>query len=729
VSRLTALIAQVAKTDSALAGDLRREVEVLSGRRPFGLNFERHIPESVQLPNRKVRRGDKVVFRNGAGSEQQIWLVAGFEGSGAKRKAKLARRKQADEEETTLAEVGDLVVLAEFRDPLYPGLRSTAVVERGRGKCFHTVINGENYHVLQALTFVCRGQVDCIYIDPPYNTRDKDWKYNNDYVDSDDKYQHSKWLAMMERRLVIAKELLRPDNSALIVTINEKEYLRLGLLLEQTFPAANIQMVTSVISAKGAVRRGEFSRVEEHTFYVLLGGARIRPWISNMLDAGGQAEIKPDGVESENNSAGGAGSDGARSAPPEPMAWLGLRRREPSSVRGSRPNQFFPIFVDERSGAIREIGDAIGDDVDRNAIKAPPGRVVLWPLRPNGNEMIWGLTPEAVRGLLASGYVRINRWHKAQSKGTVQYLPSGTIAAIRAGDIRVIGHRGDGSVEGVIESSLATPPKRVWNMRSHNAETGGTKMLSALVPGRRFDYPKSLYAVEDTLRFVVGDKPEALILDYFAGSGTTAHAVMRLNRQDGGRRQSITVTNNEVSADEAAELRLKGLSPGDPDWEALGICEHITKPRIKAAVTGQTSEGEPIEGDYRFVDESPMSEGFEENVEFFDLTYEDSERVRYGLDFVAVGPLLWFRAGSEGTRIKRVTEDFAVADTYAVLFDLDAAAGFVAEVRARPALRIAYIVTDDETSFQVVAGRLRHSIESVRLYASYLDNFRIQAGV
>ncbi len=92
--------------------------------------------------------------------------------------------------------------------------------------------------------FTHAGKVDCIYIDPPYNSGARDWKYNNDYVDDTDAYRHSKWLAFMERRLKLAKELLNPDDSVLIVTIDEKEYLRLGLLLEQTFPAARIQMVT-----------------------------------------------------------------------------------------------------------------------------------------------------------------------------------------------------------------------------------------------------------------------------------------------------------------------------------------------------------------------------------------------------------------------------------------------------------------------------------------------------
>lgn len=111
-------------------------------------------------------------------------------------------------------------------------------MERGGDKPFHTVINGENFHALEALTFTHRGKVDVIYIDPPYNSGARDWKYNNDYVGEEDIYRHSKWLAMIEQRLRVAKELLNPSSSVLIATIDEKEYIRLGLLLEQVFPEA-----------------------------------------------------------------------------------------------------------------------------------------------------------------------------------------------------------------------------------------------------------------------------------------------------------------------------------------------------------------------------------------------------------------------------------------------------------------------------------------------------------
>ena len=124
--------------------------------------------------------------------------------------------------------IENLIVIAEFRDYIYPGLVSTGKIERGGDKPFHTVINGENFHALEALTFTHRGKIDAIYIDPPYNSGARDWKYNNDYVEAEDLYRHSKWLAMMERRLLVAKQLLNAEASVLVVTIDEKEIHRLA---------------------------------------------------------------------------------------------------------------------------------------------------------------------------------------------------------------------------------------------------------------------------------------------------------------------------------------------------------------------------------------------------------------------------------------------------------------------------------------------------------------------
>lgn len=413
MSRLTELLSGAKAKDPIIGEELEREFKLLASRRAFGLNFERHRPENVELPDRPVRVGEKVRILPARGStakgDQRTWKVRRIESSNGRRTAHVSSN-DPDPENADVA-IEDLVVVADFRDYIYPGFVSTGKVEQGGSKPFHTVINGENFHVLQALRFTHRGVIDAIYIDPPYNASAKDWKYNNDYVDPEDLYHHSKWLAMMERRLKVARDLLRPEAAVLIVTIDEKEVHRLALLLEQLFPEAAIQMVTSVISAKGAVRKGKFRRVEEHLFFVTLGSASAKRWFRNMLDP-----IKGD----KGQTAG--------------LEWLGLRRREPTSRRGARPNQFYPIFVDKQSNTIHSIGDAVEDDVERDSIVAPAGTHAVWPLKPGGTEMLWGLTPSVLRRNLGNGYVRVSK------KGTVQYLQTGTIAEILNGTIAVTGH-------------------------------------------------------------------------------------------------------------------------------------------------------------------------------------------------------------------------------------------------------------------------------------------------
>jgi adenine-specific DNA-methyltransferase len=706
-------------TDAALRQALREQVEVLLQKQSYGLVFQQHEPETVELPGYKVRRGAKVrIISEDDGALYRVDVVKGSTASVMSMK---------DPPEYWDVALDDLVVVREFGDPVYPGLRNTGQVHRGGDKSPHLVINAENFHALETLLYTHEGKIDAVYIDPPYNTRDRDWKYNNDYVDPEDDYAHSLWLAFMERRLKVAQRLLNPEDSVLIVTIDEKEVFRLGILLEQTFPeAASIQMVTSVISAKGAVRRGRFSRVEEHIFFVAFGSARIQPWTSNMLPS---YVVQPE-TESTPEDASSA-SDGSEidEEEPAPIEWLGLRRREPSSTRGARPNQFYPIFVRADDGRIHAIGDAVNDDVDRHTVRAPKGTIALWPLKPNGAEMLWGLTPDALRKNWSDGYVKV-KWNARQRRGTVYYLPSGTIDRIRDGSITVTGRAADGSIEGHVtpDRDTVTPPKRVWSLPSHNAETGGTNVLSQLIPGRHFPYPKSLYAVEDTLRFAVANKPNAVILDFFAGSGTTLHAVARLNRQDGGRRRSILITNNEVSAAEADALAEQGHAPGEAEWEALGICEYITKPRVSAAITGKTPEGKKIRGRYRFVDPFPMADGFEENAQFFTLTYEDPDLVSIGRKFEAIAPLLWMKAGSAGVCITAPAKDWVLpADAcYGVLFNTDAWRAFVDAVAERPEeISHVFVVTDSVASFQQILAEVPTGIDATQLYSDYLRTFEI----
>jgi adenine-specific DNA-methyltransferase len=706
LSRLTDLIAQVKAKAPQLGADIDREFKALSSRLPFGLNFERHSPEAVELPLRPIRKGDKVRALSERGStkkgDQRLWQVKAIHK--AKKLADLELLGAAEAETRSVA-LDDLVVVAEFRDTIYPGLVSTGKVQRGNDKPFHTVINGENYHVLKALTYTHRGKVDAIYIDPPYNTGAKDWKYNNDYVEGDDLYRHSKWLAMMERRLLVAKELLNPADSVLIVTIDEKEYLRLGLLLEQMFPEARIQMVSSVINPKGATRASAFGRTDEYLFFVMLGGAAPTP-----VSLSTEWKI-------------------VRDPRAEGLRWAELLRAGSNTRREDSPNQFYPVFLRNETDGPKfdSIGEAYFGE-DRFEIKPPNECVAIWPIRADGTEGNWQNSASSLRNLINKGFARLGKWRGENT--AITYLKKGEQNKVESGIFPIIGRKKDNSV--IVDESEYEPvfiPGTQWRIASHNAEQGGTNLQKLLIPGRKFPFPKSLYAVEDCLRFFVANKPSAVILDFFSGSGTTAHAVMRLNRQDVGRRQCISVTNNEVAAGEQKTLRERGLRPGDLDWETLGICDYITKPRVAAAITGKTPQGEPINGDYQFTDEFPMSEGFEENAEFFTLTYEAKSAVNHNLAYARIAPLLWLRAGATGKRIDKLpTEGWAVAETYGLLTEVDQATPFINAVNKASGLRVVYIVTDDDRRFQAIAKRLPDDVAPVRLYESYLTNFSFTNG-
>ena len=309
---LDVLLEKVA--DPGLRAELRTAVDKVRAKRSFGLVFESHLPERVRLPEYPVRRGTTVVRRaHKDGGPIKVAAVRGGQATVV-----------TDDDTRETVPVDDLVVVAEFGEPVYPGLASVGSIRRGGDKPAHVVINAENHHALEMLQFTHAGKVDCIYIDPPYNTGARDWKYDNNYVDGEDAYRHSKWLAFMERRMLLAKQLLNPDNSVLIVTIDEKEYLRLGLLLQQTFPTTKIQMVTVVINPLGQARSQELGRVEEYIFFVFAGKST-------------PADVLDDLLSTEDRS--------SRSQ----VRWEWLLRGGTNSRRQDRPNLFYPIFVDPKS--------------------------------------------------------------------------------------------------------------------------------------------------------------------------------------------------------------------------------------------------------------------------------------------------------------------------------------------------------------------------------------------
>jgi adenine-specific DNA-methyltransferase len=220
---------------------------------------------------------------------------------------------------------------------------------------------------------------------------------------------------------------------------------------------------------------------------------------------------------------------------------------------------------------------------------------------------------------------------------------------------------------------------------------------------------------------------------------------MRLNRKDGGSRQCIAVTNNEVAADEQKALSEQGLAPGDPDWEKWGICNYITWPRLVATITGKTPDGQPVKGDYKFTDEFPMADGFPANLAYFKLEFLDKERVALKRAFREILPLLWLKAGAIGPMPKLGPKRdqaepepafFAPpANPFAVLLDEGSLKALLGALADRSGLRCLFIVTDSEDAFKDLSfdamAALRASspsIETVQLYRDYLENFVINTG-
>ena len=683
--------------DETLRQRIMMEVGKLTKQKKFGLVFEEHLPECTPLYDVEIRIDSKVALKTGQVSD--IYIVRTIDGD------KVICEHKIDHAQVEFA-LDELVAIAEFGEPIYPYLKPIDMVcNAPDSDLWHTLIEADNYHALQLLEYLYAGKVDCIYIDPPYNTGARDWKYNNDYVDGTDAYRHSKWLSFMEKRLRMAKKLLNPKDSVLIVTIDEKEYLHLGCLLEEIFTEARIQMITTVISAKGVVRTGQFSRVEEYIYILELGNSSVQPGIYNMLDD----EIKKE--------------------PDRSIEWLGFRRRAPQAKRNSRPNQFYPVFVSNSDGRIISIGDVVKHGVDRNSIPVPEGCTALWPLSRDGDERLWSLVPEQARINFEKGYLRVNNWNSEKRTGTVYYLPSGTIDDIENGKAEIVGYNADGSVEAKYHSEGTTPPKRVWNMKTHNAETYGTNILNAII-GKRFDYPKSLYAVHDSLRFYVEREKDALIIDFFSGSGTTLHAVNLLNAEDGGHRRCIMVTNNEVSEAEAKVLMKQGIKPSDEEWEKLGIARYVTWPRTVCSIEGHDVNGNPLKGNY-LGSNIPMADGFKTNAAYFKLGFLDKASIRIGRQFREMLPILWMKAGCFGpcpVLVDQKVPEYMVLpeNRMAILNDNSCFKRFAEEVGNALEIETVYLVTDSDADYRSMSKGLNVK-QTYQLYRDYLDNFRINS--
>ena len=683
--------------DPVLRERIMQETDKLVKQKKFGLVFEEHLPECTPLYDAPIRVGCKVALKTGYVSD--IYTVLKIDGDTV-----LCDRRETHEQKTF--QMSDIVAVAEFGEPIYPTLKPLDFVENAPDSdLWHTLIEADNYHALQLLEYLYAEKVDCIYIDPPYNTGAKDWKYNNDYVDSSDAYRHSKWLSMMEKRLKIAKKLLDPKDSVLIVTIDEKEYLHLGCLLEEMFPEAEIQMISSVINPKGSARAGRFSRVDEYIFFVFLGKSEVFPCELDML-----REINED----------------KRS-----VRWAGLMRNGEGSTRARIPSLFYPIFLDKETGRFHSVGEPLKPDEDRNSVICPDGTIAMFPVSSSGQELQWRLYPPSFMKYLEKGYIRFGK-RKKDATRSVSYLQDGMIKKIENGQIIIKGKNPEGDLELEYADSVGTKkPATIWNTVSHSASEHGSTFIKNILPGRKFTYPKSLYAVHDTIRFITKEKKEALIVDFFAGSGTTLHAINLLNSEDGGHRRCIMVTNNEVSVDEAKVLDKQGHKPGDAAWEKVGIARYVTWPRTVCSIEGHDVHGKPLKGNYLSSD-LPMSDGFKANAAFFKLSFLDKTSIALGMQFKELLPVLWMKGGAidkcpvlEGEELPNML--ILPKNKMAVLIDEIFYPEFEEQLAQHPEIQTVFIVTDSEAAYREMI-RAYESKACYQLYRDYLDNFRINTG-
>lgn len=553
--------------DPALRARLAEEFAHATQNKKFGLVFEEHLPECTPLYGIDIKRGSTVARK--AAKISDTFTVIKLDDDIA-----LCRNKSAGNMEEI--KIDELVAVAEFGEPIFPYLEHIDSVENAPDSdLWHTLIEADNYHALQLLEYLYPQKVDCIYIDPPYNTGAKDWKYNNDYVDSTDAYRHSKWLSMMKKRLKLAKRLLNPEESVLIITIDEKEYLHLGCLLEEMFPDAKMQMISSAINSKG-VARDEFFRVNEYLYILRFGNSLAS---SLTLSDEWRGNIKNTTIDK--------------------VRWGSLMRSGSGSLRTDSPGCFYPIYISKDKKHFCGAGNILSSDEKIEEVIVPEDVIALYPIHEDGVEGRWQYSRDKFLDIQKKGYVRISTQAKKEKEITLRYISEGWQKKVESGLVSVAGKATDGSL--IFDDDTYNQeflPSNQWWISSHNATEFGTKLLKEFVGNRNFPFPKSVYAVKDILRFFVIDKPKALIIDFFSGSGTTLHAVNLLNLEDDGKRRCILVTNNECSLEEEKILKDRGFKQGDEEWEKHGICKSITWPRTKCSILGQRDDGTKLDGEY-----------------------------------------------------------------------------------------------------------------------------------
>lgn len=696
MARIDDLITQIA--DKQLRQRLESALADMKRRQRFGLVFEEHIPETTALFGLPIQVGSTVQRRSDL-EGRTLFRVAAINGKG---KIRLDPEGGGPEE---FEHEKNLLVVKRFGDPIFPSLTSLGAVRRASPeRPHHAVINGENFHALQLLVYLYEGQVDCIYIDPPYNTGARDWKYNNRYVDKNDQWRHSKWLSMMEKRLRLSKRLLKRDG-VLICTIDEHEVNHLGMLLEKVFPEYLHYTITVVINPKGR-EKANFAPVNEFALFVVPDNGE--DVILRAPDAGASAASDQDAGNNGEDAEEEAEADEAAAASEEDSEseaqweYRHARRRgggaESSSYRSKRPNQFYPIFIDEKKRKVVKVGKSIPLG-QQPSFKRVGGLRPIWPIDTEGLHRVWAFIPTSMQRMIDDGHVFLGKYHEKRDGWTINYR---------------------------VPKKNTRKLKTVWWEKAHDAGTHGTEMLKKFLGAQGlFPFPKSVYAVKDALAAVVRNRPNALILDFFAGSGTTFHATCLLNAEDGGTRHSVLVTNNEVDEKTARQLYKQGLGRGDVEFERHGIFAQVTRPRCEAVVTGKRSDGTKVPGVH--IDGRPFAKGFDENVEFFRIDYLDPDEVDLGTQFAAIFPSLWLSAGGIGERPKPKESEMLIPDgaPYAVLFREDKFRKFIKAISGLKALTHVWLVTDSEDAFAEMRSALPGTLRTSMLYRDYLRTFRI----
>ena len=361
-------------------------------------------------------------------------------------------------------------------------------------------IEGDNYHALSVLNYTHQGKVDVIFIDPPYNTGNKTWRYNNDYVESDDTFKHSKWISFMSKRLKLSKNLLT-DDGIIIVSIDDYEVHTLRFLLDEIFGENNRLGTLSVINKKSGRTTDKFFATSHEYYYFYAKNAELAT--IGMMESSEETKQTYKLADEEGS-----------------YKWRDFLRTGGFSTPEERPNSFYPIYFEPKSKKI---------DIEKF-----PNAVEIFPIDSKGKKRVWRQTRPSLMKLVSLGAILIEE------------TKSGWKVRIKD------------------RIKMVVKPKTVWDSPLYDAATHGTKLLETILnKPRAFDFPKSVYAVRDALSVALNGKDNAIILDYFGGSGTTAHAVTLLNKDDDGNRKFIICTNNENNiASEVCFPRIKNVIKG-----------------------------------------------------------------------------------------------------------------------------------------------------------------------